>query len=99
MNLLVFGIGILICLLVGIVLSYLTDLNWLSAALLVYAALHFHAAALSYTENQANAEQSANPERPKNLLKRHAGILFWLRTLLITFLLAGAGAYLQIHNG
>ncbi len=101
MNLLAFAIGLLICVFLGILLSYFTALNWAPAALLVYAALHFHAAVMDYAGAETDADDAEKPvnKQQSGFIQQHPAIWIWLRTLLVTFILAGLGAYLQIHGG
>lgn len=93
MNLVVFGIGLLLCLVLGILLSYFTQLDWLPASLLVFAALHLHAALLAYAESRGTEGDIMSSGLTSGLNQ----VWFWAQTLLITFAAAGLGAYLQAH--
>lgn len=96
MNLVIFGIGILLCLVLGILLSYFTVLNWLPASLLVFGALHLHAAMLSFVD--ARSDNSKQSEHASGIGYGNSALWFWLQNLLITLLTAGLGAYLQINH-
>lgn len=96
MNLVVFGIGILLCLVLGILLSYFTVLNWLPASLLVFGALHLHAAMLTFTEARSDASRQA--EDASSIGFGLNAVWFWLQSLLVTLVAAGLGAYLQINH-
>lgn len=94
MNLVVFGIGVLLCLVLGILLSYFTQLDWLPASLLVFAALHLHAALLMYVDSHGGDGERGEPALNAGL----GAVWFWGQTLLITFAAAGLGAYLQAYH-
>ncbi len=96
MNLVIFGIGILLCLLLGILLSYFTVLNWLPASLLVFGALHLHAAMLTFVD--ARSDSNKHPEQTPSIGHGKNALWFWLQNLLITLASAGLGAYLQINH-
>lgn len=96
MNLLILAIGLVMCLVLGIGLSYLTELGWLPASLLIFAVLHLHAALLTYAETRIT-RQTENHTRPVAAGKLEI-IWFWLQTLGITLLAAGLGAYLQVNR-
>lgn len=90
-------IHIFLCVILGIFISYFTDVNWLAASFWVSASLFVNGSFAIYEDALPGCFENPDGSETPQFAKWKGAIWYWLKSITIVVILIGMGILCQVY--